>query len=572
MQRAKHFAKQMAKQAVKKLVKAAGKKLLAALMPVIIALWPLWLGLFLAVLFFAAVYGSMPQEKYLTGVEASPKDREIRQQIEEAVKMQNVADYYIVPGEKPAEGETWYMNNGNAVKVGYLYNKGTGEIHYMDNNGRDAGLANRWGDVYATLFYDIVQKNEPEFPLDRVKPVAKDLHPYFYVKKSEIIRKYPVETEDGTEIETDVDDIYLLVEARTIRGWFQYEYEWHTVHYEGGRSKKYERLRDIVTIEPRWEWFSNYLVDFYGLDPGEKIITRELVVNASEAFSEEKEWFGWLMKNHGDLSWASQAMIPPDLMNFFKEAGDKYDIPWWFLAAVAYKESTFNPRAENQSSECYGLMQVSPANWRAYAPRLGFGVDTDRDNPRAQVMVGTYLLYEQGLKNIDWEGSWKEATLPVLIFYGGFRGPMAEERCRNEYAEKIWTLAQQFRDVKAGWPVQGEITSSFGWRVHPILRTRSYHEGIDISAPLGAPVVSVSGGVAAVGYGENTGNYVHVKDGMYEYAYWHLSGCAVSDGQTVEPGQIIGYVGSTGRSTGPHLHFGVRPIGGDWINPLNVLP
>jgi len=271
------------------------------------------------------------------------------------------------------------------------------------------------------------------------------------------------------------------------------------------------------------------------------------------------------------MTWASSTMIPGELMNFFQEAESIYGIPWWFLAAAAFRESSFNPLAENESSGCYGLMQVSPSNWATHAPQLGFDVAADRDNPRAQIIVGTYMLNEAGLKRVDWNGDWKEPTLPVLTFYGGFRGLLAEERCREEYASDIWELAERFQNVKTGWPVQGEITSPFGWRI--ILGVRDYHEGIDIGAAAGTPITSVSGGVLTTGYqADGAGNYIYIRDGYYEYAYYHLADFAVSDGDTIQPGQIIGYVGSTGRSSGPHLHFGVRTIGGSWINPLNILP
>lgn len=571
MRYSKQIAKQLAKQAVKKGIKLAGKALAGALGPLLI---PILIACLLVILFLAGVYGAMPVGGYLSGVEASPEDEEIRRELVEVTSRQNVADYYIVPGETPGEGMTWY-EEGGGNKVNGLYDEETGEVRWMDDHGRDARLANRWSDVYAVLFYDAAQKNLSEFPVEQIEPVARELRPYFYVKESKIIRRRCHENEEGEKVcDTDTDTVYLLVEAKTIRGWYQYRYEW--VKEEGpeeGEWTKYERLKKVITIEPKWKWLEDYLVNFYRLEEKERALTRMLVTNASEAFSEQKEWFDWLMDDYGSAAWVSRAMIPADLLNFFKEAEKRYGIPWWFLAAVAYKESTFNPHAENQETGCYGLMQVSPDNWEAYAPGLGYDVKADRDNPEAQIMVGAYMLARQGLGDVDWEGeSWKEDTLDALTFYGGFRGPAARERCREQYAGDIWEAAERFRDVKAGWPVQGEITSPFGWRIHPILRTKKFHNGVDIAAPEGTPVASVSAGIAETGYNSAAGNYVRVVDGVYAYLYCHLSSIAVSDGQEVQPGDVIGAVGSTGRSNGPHLHFGVKQIGGTWINPLDILP
>lgn len=123
------------------------------------------------------------------------------------------------------------------------------------------------------------------------------------------------------------------------------------------------------------------------------------------------------------------------------------------------------------------------------------------------------------------------------------------------------------------WPVPGHhrITSPFGYRIHPILKYRKLHTGVDIGAPNGTPVVSAaSGTVIASRFMSGYGNCIMIDHGGKVTVYAHLSSRAVSPGQSVSAGETIGYVGSTGMSTGAHLHFEVR-VNGAVQNPLNYL-
>ena len=109
-------------------------------------------------------------------------------------------------------------------------------------------------------------------------------------------------------------------------------------------------------------------------------------------------------------------------------------------------------------------------------------------------------------------------------------------------------------------PVVGRIISGFGYRIHPIFGVRRFHTGIDLAAPYGTLVKAADGGqVIQVGYFGGYGNSVMLyHGGGYATWYAHLSSFSVSVGQSVQRGQVIGRVGSTGWSTGPHLHFEVR--------------
>lgn len=122
------------------------------------------------------------------------------------------------------------------------------------------------------------------------------------------------------------------------------------------------------------------------------------------------------------------------------------------------------------------------------------------------------------------------------------------------------------------WPVNGEITSPYGYRIHPIWGTRIYHSGIDIGVDEGTPVHAADGGtvIAAEWYG-GYGYAVVIDHGNgLSTLYGHNSELAVSAGQTVSKGQVIAYAGSTGNSTGPHVHFEVR-VNGDAVDPMGYL-
>jgi murein DD-endopeptidase MepM/ murein hydrolase activator NlpD len=119
--------------------------------------------------------------------------------------------------------------------------------------------------------------------------------------------------------------------------------------------------------------------------------------------------------------------------------------------------------------------------------------------------------------------------------------------------------------------VAGEITSTFGIRRHPILGYYRMHEGVDFKARYGSPIVAVSDGyVSAAGRAAGCGLAVRVEHGGgLATRYCHMSRMAVAPGMGVRRGQVIGYVGSTGLSTGPHLHFEVYRHGRP-INPLSA--
>ena len=121
------------------------------------------------------------------------------------------------------------------------------------------------------------------------------------------------------------------------------------------------------------------------------------------------------------------------------------------------------------------------------------------------------------------------------------------------------------------WPTTVRtITSPYGYRYHPISGTYKFHSGVDIGASYGSPVYAAAAGTATVSYDSGGfGNYVTINHGNgYSTLYGHMSSVAISSGSYVSQGQVIGYVGSTGASTGPHLHFNVYH-NGSLTNPMS---
>ena len=120
-------------------------------------------------------------------------------------------------------------------------------------------------------------------------------------------------------------------------------------------------------------------------------------------------------------------------------------------------------------------------------------------------------------------------------------------------------------------PANGPVTSYFGYRYHPILHFTRFHAGIDIGAGWGSPIVAAADGqVVGAGWGGGYGREVQIAHGGGIVSlYGHMSEIVAQPGSFVHAGQLIGYVGSSGLSTGPHLHFEVRQ-GGTPVNPLGV--
>ena len=127
----------------------------------------------------------------------------------------------------------------------------------------------------------------------------------------------------------------------------------------------------------------------------------------------------------------------------------------------------------------------------------------------------------------------------------------------------------------SGWIVPcsyTRFTSPYGYRIHPIYGYKKFHYGVDLAGPKGTPIKAAkSGTVVAASYGSSAGYYVQINHGDgFQSKYLHMTHYIVKSGQYVTQGQVIGYMGSTGASTGSHLHFGIL-YNGSYVNPARYI-
>ena len=152
----------------------------------------------------------------------------------------------------------------------------------------------------------------------------------------------------------------------------------------------------------------------------------------------------------------------------------------------------------------------------------------------------------------------------------------ADEQFTELFAR--WEAPNQLSLITAGPQVaipsrmpleDAKLTSDYGMRTHPVLRRRMGHKGVDLAAPTGTPIYATADGVVSKAERFSSyGKFVSIEHGArIQTRYAHMSAIAVTDGARVKKGDLIGYVGSTGRSTGPHLHYEVR-IDGEAVNPV----
>lgn len=165
----------------------------------------------------------------------------------------------------------------------------------------------------------------------------------------------------------------------------------------------------------------------------------------------------------------------------------------------------------------------------------------------------------------EYEADIKEQNETIAIL----EKVVAEEKARLAEESRLKYDGGMFK-----WPAPSytAISSEYGNRMHPTLGVERFHNGLDMAAPGGSPILAAyDGNVVAADYSSSMGNYIMIDhgDGLYTI-YMHASALYVSKGNFVVKGQNIAAVGSTGRSTGNHLHFSVR-LNGNYVNPWNYL-
>lgn len=148
----------------------------------------------------------------------------------------------------------------------------------------------------------------------------------------------------------------------------------------------------------------------------------------------------------------------------------------------------------------------------------------------------------------------------------------AQERLLNELSEAAEQRSTRWASTPSIWPVKGWVTSGFGPRMSPFTEKPAWHDGLDIGAAPNTPVrAPAQGRISSIGYDPKLGNMVRVDHGYgVETLYGHLAKAVVKEGQRVERGDVIALVGSSGLSTGPHLHYMVK-VNGQALDPTKYI-
>lgn len=437
------------------------------------------------------------------------------------------------------------------------------------NNRLEENYILDWGILYAIDISAEPKEIQNADVENHAKDMAQALRPKFtYTKGTITITEVRPEKEvtdangkktkvGGTTTQTIPVD--LLEKADTYDGVTEFHYEYKTtVTHEGDAT--------ITRTEPRLSGFPKHNEDYTRLNDvikkymGKTDVTvedRGWILQLAKGVKEQKENLDWLLNkgyNFENIS-AYFGEIPPQLVPIFKAAGEKYNIPWTVLVAIAKVESTFNPDAIGQDTDtgrASGMMQFMKSTWD------WMGVDGDNDgikdpfNPADAIFSAAHYL------NYLYFEKYPNDLYKAVKYYG---------EGTDAYADKVMSLKDQYEySMKVGengylWPVMGTDMKSI---------TQFYHAGhpaIDIGATEKTPIQAPIGGkivhISRVGDGSdpNGGNSLQLlgKDGNIWY-FAHLYQHNVTLGQEVQQGETIGLMGSTGESSGPHLHLEL------WLN------
>jgi hypothetical protein len=295
------------------------------------------------------------------------------------------------------------------------------------------------------------------------------------------------------------------------------------------------------------------------------------------------------------------AGVPAQYMEYYRSAEQKYGVDWFLLAAIHFTETAFSTHPSMLSSVgAVGHMQFMPATWAGWRYNTGGGLvssSTDITNLNVIRAGNGYGIDANGDGKADpWD---MEDAIYTAAHYLSKNGYATDQRkavfAYNHaewYVNKVLTTASSFRDQAVyqpseGMPVvtdgafmrpsKGYVTSSYG------MRSGGMHHGIDIgNNGQSTPIVSVADGTVSRSYlSSSYGNVVYIKHTIegqtYETVYAHMTNRAVTAGQKVTKGQFLGNMGTTGRSTGVHLHFEIHR--GQWtgsksnsLNPALYIP
>lgn len=243
-----------------------------------------------------------------------------------------------------------------------------------------------------------------------------------------------------------------------------------------------------------------------------------------------------------------------------------------FMPLNHSSKSGMNPRAIKKTVASFSSQQTAKASFHNTNKSRFFKLDTSkqfvRKTPGGNLAVKASQSSNKGFVKVTRLKPNTHAPLP--------RKSSASRRIKVDTNNAPRTSRNRFGDVNHQWPVDTaatqRISSPFGMRKHPVTGKRSFHAGIDIATKRGTSVLASADGVVELTTRHrNLGNYVKIRhrDGSYSM-YGHLTKWLVRKGEQVAAGETIGTVGSTGRSTGPHLDYSLR-INDKPVNPMKFL-
>lgn len=298
----------------------------------------------------------------------------------------------------------------------------------------------------------------------------------------------------------------------------------------------------------------------------------------------------------GQISEVGANEIPQEYIAYYQQAEKKYGVPWNILAAVHKVETDFGRyRPMVSPVGALGHFQFMPCTFVGWKhPSCG---GLGKGNISNSDLMNPSIIKKYGGYGIDGDGDGKadpfnvvDAIFSAANYLGksGAANGRYEEALLNynnsmEYVQKVMGYAVAFvntngptfiSDSGFAWavPCTQNITSPFGYRTHPITGQYKLHTGVDIAANgcNKSPILAASNGtVTFAGFMNGYGNVIFVDHGKgIQTRYAHLSGINVRLGDTVKITQQIGTLGSTGDSTGPHLHFEIR-VNGTPYDPMN---
>lgn len=296
------------------------------------------------------------------------------------------------------------------------------------------------------------------------------------------------------------------------------------------------------------------------------------------------------------ISELGEKEIPKEFLPVYKEAGKKYDIAWTLIAAFHKVETNFGTAGNMVSSAgAIGHFQFLPETWLGW----GYGKAPPKSVYEDPAMIARYGGYGVDADN---DGKADPYNIKDAAFscanYVSKSGGMADLQSAifaynhaQWYVDKVMDYYKMYSSgdytpVENGGGTSGNgkykmpvpspvtITSGYGSRVDPITGTAGeFHKGIDFSGSIATPILAVTNGTVVYSQFNNGGfgNCVIIQhsDGYYSL-YGHMSSLNVSVGQSVKTGSKVGNMGTTGSSTGVHLHFGVYK--GIFVNPVDPSP